>query len=93
MFVSQSSYDQEVRKRVLAEMEFERAVKRYNRLIDRINRLGGEDFLNNATLDHPNQFDRSDLNTLIHLCHPDKHNGKPSANNMTMKLIVLRKEL
>ena len=91
MFVRQSTYDREVRKRIEAECDFEMAIAKYNNLVNRINRLGGEEFLNKASTSK--QFDRSELNVLISLCHPDKHNGKSSANNMTSRLIELRKEL
>lgn len=94
MFVSQSTYAQEVRKRIHAEMELAELTSMYNRLIERINRLGGENFLQDATLDKKNeQFDRSELNVLISLCHPDKHNGKSSANSMTTRLIAMRRIL
>ncbi|WP_415913232.1 hypothetical protein [Neptuniibacter sp. QD37_11] len=32
------------------------------------------------------QFDEEDLQTLVRLCHPDKHCGKKSAVEMTQKL-------
>jgi len=95
MFGTQSSYDNEVRRRIKAEIDHDYLLSIYNALVRRINRLGGEEFLENATLNKSKtiQFDKSDLNTLLNLCHPDKHNGKPSANNMTIKIIELRKEL
>lgn len=96
MFVSQSTHNDEVIRRIKAEAAFDEVLGMYNRLVKRINRLGGEKFLDEATLnDKPaiEQFDRSELNVLISLCHPDKHGGKLSANNMTQRLIVLRKKL
>jgi len=91
MIVLQATYDREVRRRIKAENEFDAALSMYNALVRRINRLGGEDFLSKKS--SSKQFDRSELNVLISLCHPDKHNGKSSANIMTSRLIELRKEL
>jgi hypothetical protein len=36
------------------------------------------------------QFTPSELKTLIQLCHPDKHDGKKSAVEITQKLLTLR---
>lgn len=96
MFVSQSTYEYEVRKRIKAEAEFSEVLGMYNSLIRRINRLGGEDFLRDATVNKASaskQFDKSELRVLISLCHPDKHGGKPSANDMTQRLIILRNDM
>lgn len=38
-------------------------------------------------------FDETELKRLISLCHPDKHDGKQSAVEMTQKLIAMRKNL
>jgi len=92
MIVLQATYNREVRKRIQAENEAEYNLMKYNLLVKRINRLGGEVFLNKTSISNT-QFDRSELNVLISLCHPDKHNGKTSANSMTTRLIELRKEL
>lgn len=32
-----------------------------------------------------------DIKRLLQLCHPDKHNGSQTANDMTRKLLALRK--
>lgn len=37
------------------------------------------------------QFSEDDLRRLLQLCHPDKHNGKQMAINMTVKIQKLRK--
>lgn len=37
------------------------------------------------------QFTDSEIKSLISLCHPDKHNGKASATNITQKLLKMRK--
>ncbi len=36
------------------------------------------------------QFDQDEIRTLVALCHPDKHGGKSSAQNMTKKLLAMR---
>lgn len=36
-------------------------------------------------------FSGDEINSLINLCHPDKHGGKPSAHRMTQRLLELRK--
>jgi hypothetical protein len=36
------------------------------------------------------QFSAEEISKLIMLCHPDKHNGKAMANELTSKLIKLR---
>lgn len=36
------------------------------------------------------QFSKAEIKSLISLCHPDKHNGKVSANTMTAKLVEMR---
>lgn len=36
------------------------------------------------------EFTPTEIESLVRLCHPDKHNGSASANNMTAKLLTLR---
>jgi uncharacterized protein YcaQ len=36
-------------------------------------------------------FSESEIQTLIRLCHPDKHGNSPAANEMTAKLLSLRR--
>lgn len=37
------------------------------------------------------QLSTDDIKRLLMLCHPDKHDGKPMATEMTAKLLQLRK--
>ncbi len=37
-------------------------------------------------------FTPADIKTLISLCHPDKHGGSKAANEITAKLIQMRKK-
>lgn len=39
------------------------------------------------------QFNKEQVQTLIMLCHPDKHGGKESATRMTQVLIKLKETL
>jgi hypothetical protein len=66
---------------------------KWNTLVRRINEKGGEDFLERGVLpeDLPPQFTQEEIRRLILLCHPDKHDGKIIAVEMTQKLIRMRK--
>ena len=65
-----------------------RLLKKWNGLVNRINDLGGEEFL---SAPKASQFTAAEIETLINLCHPDKHGGKESANRITAKLLGMRK--
>lgn len=60
--------------------EYERLVHKCNALIDKLNSGGSNLGLNG-----------SDIDRLIRLCHPDKHGGSSAANEMTQKLLSMRK--
>lgn len=67
---------------------------KWNNLVDRINVLGGEEFLQTARMtgrDNPSQFTDDELRSLLQLVHPDKHGGKQSAVVLTQKINALRK--
>ena len=68
---------------------------KWDSLVDRINDLGGEDFLDTATssddLFKQNVFSQDELRKLIQLCHPDKHEGKQMAHEITSRLNSMRK--
>lgn len=59
----------------------------WNILIEKINARGGTTFLETGN----GVFTQDEINTLINLCHPDKHGGKKSATDMTQKLLSLRR--
>lgn len=65
-------------------------LQEYNALVDMINKKGGRQFLDHAVIAPPPQFTQEEIRILIQLCHPDKHNGKESAANITKKLLALR---
>lgn len=93
MIVSQAKYDAMVQRAIRAEAHGLVLIDRWNKLVERINKKGGEHFLNNATLAKaPLQLTQDELTRLILLCHPDKHSGKAMAVEMTQKLLALKKE-
>lgn len=71
--------------------KYESLLNEFNKLVDVINKKGGKQFLDHGVIAPPDQFTQDELRTLINLCHPDKHNGKETAVEMTQKLLALRK--
>lgn len=65
-------------------------LNRWNNLVDRVNDAGGEQFLRNGVQTNA-QFSQEDIKRLLQLCHPDKHDGKQSAVEMTQKLLKMKK--
>lgn len=64
----------------------------WNTLVRRINKKGGEQFLNEARMGAPSPFTEEEMRKLLILCHPDKHGGKALAEEMTARILDLRKE-
>ena len=60
-------------------------LRKWNELVERIDSKGGEAFLQRAIL-----LRKDDLSTMIHLCHPDKHNNSETANRITKLLLEMR---
>jgi len=87
MFVLQSTYDRLSRQLLETKMELATTTRDWNLLIRRINKKGGEAFLQQG-----NRLTDKEITKLISLCHPDKHGGKKSAVEMTQKLLKLRSE-
>lgn len=71
--------------------KYDNLLLEFNKLVSIINEKGGQEFLDNATIG-PKGIDltQDDLKTLIQLCHPDRHDGKKSAVEITKKLLLLR---
>lgn len=100
MFVSQGKYDKAIRERNEASLncinyqtKLQAQVSKWNTLVERINRLGGEDFLDHAKIGKGSvntQFTDAELKSLLQLVHPDKHDGKESAVRITQKINQLR---
>lgn len=90
MFVLESTYKKlQARYRALDQLNDELLTK-WNRVVRLINAKGGEEFLEHGTLAPPNPFSQEDIRRLILLCHPDKHDGKQIAVEMTQKLLQLK---
>ena len=83
MFVRASKY---LRLQRIAED----LANKWSDLVDQINAKGGQNFLDNAVLNPQPQFSQEDIRRLISLCHPDKHDGKQIAVEMTQKLLQLK---
>lgn len=69
----------------------------WNALVGKINAKGGESFLNGAPAPPPVkttklQFTQEEVMTMVRLCHPDKHGGDRAANDITARLLDLRKK-
>ena len=83
MFVRASKYARLQRKA-------EDLATKWNYFVDLINSKGGQDFLDNAVLNPKPQFSQEEIRKLISLCHPDKHDGRQIAIEMTQKLLQLK---
>lgn len=64
---------------------------KWNALVTCINAKGGQEFLDKGKIPTSPALSDDDIARLLQLCHPDKHNGKKMAHDMTAKLLALRK--
>lgn len=86
--------NREAHKAFFWQVKHDELQAKWNGLVGRINKLGGEEFLQNAKLSKDNkvsQFTDDELRSLLQLVHPDKHSGKQSAVTLTQKINSLRK--
>ena len=83
MFVLASKYER--LQRITEDL-----TKEWNDIVDLINSKGGQNFLDNAVLNPKPQFSQEEIRKLISLCHPDKHDGRQIAVEMTQKLLQLK---
>jgi hypothetical protein len=98
MFVTKSRYDQMAQLAANAQAMLAHATRLNNKhvekldaLVTRINKLGGETFLRRGEAQQASAiFTADDVQRLILLCHPDRHDGKPMATEMTAKLLALK---
>jgi len=100
MFVLQSTFDKMQKRASIAESAYwttkarhDNLLTQWNDLVDRINKKGGEAFLKRAKIPTGCEFEPEDVQRLIQLCHPDRHDGKPLATEMTQKLVALKQKL
>lgn len=97
MFVFNSTYEEALLKLKEAQTNaiaykhaYETLVDKWNVLIRKINKKGGDDFINNGVLPQKTtvigSISDENIRKLILLCHPDKHQGKALAVEMTQLL-------
>lgn len=68
--------------------KYDKLLDQWNELVGKINAKGGDKFLN--SINEENRFSQDEIKKLIALCHPDKHQQKQSAVEMTQKLLAMR---
>lgn len=97
MFVLKTTANSLAASAIVWKGRYDDLLEKWNALVRRINAAGGEAFLQGQQ-PHPAspatlqlQFSREEIETLIRLCHPDKHSGSQSANAMTQKLLEMRR--
>lgn len=87
-----SAYDKLLVDQFSLSITHEKLMREYNNLVKTINEKGGQKFLDNATVGSAsiNGIDADDIKKIILLCHPDKHDGKKIAIDITKKLLSIR---
>lgn len=65
-------------------------IKEWNELIGWLNRFGGRKAIDIRLNSQPPQLSKDDIRKLIQLVHPDKHQGKPLAVEMTARLLAIK---
>jgi hypothetical protein len=85
MFVSKSRYLALQQHLTHTIQGYAALAGKWSKLVDQINELGGERFLVYGHL-----FTERELDVLVKLCHPDKHQGSKEANEMTSLLLEIR---
>lgn len=93
MFVRQSKYDEMELHALRYEHAYRTLLSQWNAMVRKINARGGESFLNKGVMPEKIGLSLHDVQRLIQLCHPDKHDGKQSATEMTQKLLELKERL
>lgn len=98
MIVFKSKYDKLRREYEYLELKYNQRLQSWNRLVERINNKGGEEFLVHGEIprkSQPNkpqkQLDDAMIQRLLRLCHPDKHNNSETSNEVTKWLLSQRK--
>ena len=75
------------------EAKYDELNTKWNKLVDRINAKGGEDFLNDGSINHVKPLSLFELRELRILCHPDKHFNNSRATRMTQQLNSMIRKL
>ena len=84
MFVLKSTYQKQIDQHRLS---ISGRIDKYNKLVDEYNSLLA---LYKKERNYP-RLSNVDIKKMITLCHPDKHGGRDTANEITRKLIAMRK--
>lgn len=87
MIVLRSTYDRLNLEFFGLQYKYAALLAQWNSLVEEINNKGGKTFLKGTTT---RQLSNEDIKRLLMLVHPDKHDGKPVAVEMTQKLLSLR---
>lgn len=87
MIVLQSTHVKLQAEHFALRLQHEELLAKWNALVTKINAKGGEQFLRSES----KQFDQGEIKKLIALCHPDKHAGSKVAEEITVKLLTMRK--
>jgi hypothetical protein len=97
MIVLKSKYLEMENKWLTSALALQHLTRKWNDLVDRINKLGGENFLRktqtpaaSASVSVSNPFSEAEIQSLIRLCHPDKHGNSAISNEMTALLLSVR---
>lgn len=90
MIVTRAKYD-----RLLIILKSERAcfiklLNDWNELVEKVNAIGGKSALSRKP--NESQFSDAEINSLIQLCHPDKHGNSDRANAITAKLLSMKQK-
>jgi hypothetical protein len=98
MFVRGSTYERLHVQHMMLQAKFNRLLAEHNAIVHEINRKGGREFLDKARIIGVNDImngvlNANDIKRLLMLCHPDRHDGKQSAVEMTQRLLLIRKAL
>lgn len=68
---------------------YHKLLNEWNTLVGRLNAQGGA-----AIFDDPRrELSSDDIDRLVRLCHPDRHGGSIASNDMTAKLLDIRKRM
>jgi len=87
MFVSSKKYNELASDAAEILEKYEKLIRKWNKLINRINAKGGESFLDTPRLTE------SEINKMIRLCHPDKHDQSAVSVEITKKLLSMRESM
>lgn len=90
MFVRLSTHQRVVAENRALQALVNQKIDEWNTLVRLINAKGGQRFLDEAQLDASALLSKDDIRRLLQLCHPDKHDGKKIAVEMTQKLLSLK---